>query len=56
MTLKQWNQEQIKIALGTFNRLQYFKATGNKFPSKQELVLFYIKHNAKTYSETHEND
>lgn len=53
MTLKQWNKEQIILALKLPNRLKYFLVTGSILPSRQNLVLFYIKRNAKSYAEHH---
>ena len=54
MYLKHWNEEQLELALDHVSRNEYWNETHKPNPTHTELILFYIEHHAKEFSDEHQ--
>jgi hypothetical protein len=56
MTLKQRNQEQIRMALGEVNRYFFYEHNGREAENEQELLEHFIMFGAHIYAVNHKQE
>lgn len=56
MNLKLWNLLQIKESQSDMNRYYFHEHYGRDAENDAELLLYYIEHGAKIFSELHKEE